>query len=178
MNVLEALNGYDECRLKVGCADGNSYWYIGTVADFKKEINTYNDALTRYYQSLLDTAKKKLETALNRSVTPADYIKEEMANQTVNPVDWKVALEGYYTYLWNYFHEISIKRNTVIQRQQRLFRLVPLKKREVKKCFVADDTVEPIKCVVVVLEGSEPGAFWSTDEVVRLPRLAFRKEEE
>lgn len=101
-----------------------------------------------------------------------------MANQTVNPVDWKVALEGYYTYLRNYFHEISIKRNTVIQRQQRLFRLVPLKKREVKKCFVADDAVEPIKCVVVVLEGSEPGAFWYTDEVVRLPRLAFRKEEE
>ena len=32
MNVLEALKQYDGYRLKVGCADGNSYWYVGTVA--------------------------------------------------------------------------------------------------------------------------------------------------
>ena len=177
MNVLEALKQYDGYRLKVGCADGNSYWYVGTVADFKKEINAYNAELLNYSQEMLDTAKRKFNAVLKRSVTPNDYIRDELAHQTVVPEDWKVTLEGYYAYLQSYFYEVAAKRSTVSQRQQRLLRYIPLRKREVVKCFVADTVVEPTSCVVITIEGKEPGAFWSTDEAKQLPSVGFRKED-
>ena len=170
MLIHEALGGKPfDMRLKVGCKNTTCYWYVGTVGDFLENMGAYSAELHSYNSRMLDKSKEELASALRNPPNPATYARTKLRTMA-DPV---LTVEDYLHEVDMYFKDLVVKQNTIQKREQNLNRFVKLHRREVLKLFEADMAVELEPCLVMLIEGREPGAFWTTDEVRKLPEIHF-----
>lgn len=159
-------------KLKVGCKNGTGYWYVGTVKDFNYNLDIYTGELRAYAKRQVERSKKALAVALKNPPTPATYARSKL-----NKLDFSLSAEDYMREVNFYFEDLITKRKTLAKREQNEALFCGLRKREVIDYFEADTAVELDPCLVVLIEGREPGGFWTTDESKVLPCVKFENEQ-
>lgn len=156
MTIREALkNVSPDKKLKVGSLQ--SFFYIGTVEDFKERMN---DVSAYLYNNLKDgTAKKRevYEARLRRPPTIEKFCKEcEMRSR-------QFTVDGYLEYLNFWLMGARELLNTYERSVQKEARFKPLSKRMVKERYMADEVVDP-DTLILIVEGEDLGIFWTTGE--------------
>lgn len=164
--VLELLSTFDKAQtIKVGSASG--FWYVGTAGDFCDRVSIINDAAKQYTNGRLDLAKDNLQKTIKNWPTPANYVSAELKK-----AEYKLTLKGYVKMLADWFLSVVAADSRVRLWQERVEYYTPIQKREVRDFGPCNDTVDP-GVVLVVIEGWEPGAYWTTDEAESVPVVCF-----
>ena len=168
MNILEALKDHDDgMKVKIGSEDGDSFWYVGKVKDVKDGADIINAAMRQHAYTALKKAEKNLREYLYSFPTPRSYAKRELEKQDPMPTP-----KGYEEALQEYFVWAVKKQETVRRRQADYNGFKGLLEREVISCEECDPVADD-NCILVIIEGRERGAVWTTDEVKELPKFTF-----
>lgn len=155
MKYKEALEKYEDSqKLKVGSLQ--SFFYVGTVGDFRDNIKEVSGKLFIVLKDRTERKRQEYETRLENPPTIKDYCRYEEGKAQ------KYTVENYLAYL-NQWLETTQKRLIGYQNaKEREANFVPLEKRNVKS-IRESSAIDP-NCVILVLEGRETGRFWTTDE--------------
>ena len=156
MTIKEAIKSYPpEKKLKIGSLQ--SYFYIGTVGDFRQRQAEISGIL---YQKLQDWTEKKknvYETRLKRPPSIEKFVHQ----QELRSRDFSV--DAYLEYLNLWLAGARDLLSAVERSQQREARFKPLSKRQVRDVYEADEVVDP-DCLVVIIDGDDLGAYWFTSD--------------
>lgn len=145
MNVLEAIDLLpDDQKLKVGSQSG--FFYVGTVEQFRYNINKIDSKCREYQERLFKTAEKNLKSARNNKPNPDECD------------DYDSELEA-----WE--KKIVRLQKLVKKHEGRLRRYVPLIKRNVNDSGMCLPESDP-EVYRVVIDGYEVGAFWTLSEIM------------
>lgn len=147
--VLEDYSG--ETKLKVGSLSG--FFYIGTVADFCERT----EEVDRELRAIL-VKKRKERTAAREALLQREVSMNAYARRTNTPT-----LEGYLVSITKWLEQVRQVSQTVAKAEKAIESYVRLERRNVLKTYHADTAIEG-NCVIVILEGSEVGGFWTTGE--------------
>lgn len=147
--VLEEYKG--ETKLKIGSLSG--YFYIGTVSDFCER----SEEVDRELRSIL-VKKRKERTAAREALLNREISLNAYARRTNTPT-----LEGYLISVTKWLDQVRQVSQTVEKAEKAIESYVRIEKRNVLKTYKADTAIEG-NCVIVILEGSEVGGFWTTGE--------------
>ena len=146
-----------DSAIKVGSK--SNYFYCGTVQDFIDHIDEYSYFALKRADASLKKAKRLLKNALDMSISPSDYARSLLENETVFPI--APSANGYLEYLDNYFHQI----NKLSERCRRALEIKAafkdFKYRDVLRLELS--TAEP-NCYVLILSGEENGGYWMTSD--------------
>lgn len=147
MTLERLLKKYDgDLMLKIGSADGNCFFYCGTVRDLLEHIDEYSNDIYEY-------AEKKLRSEESRC---GFYI-----NEFVRKIQNNVHVSNVETNIKELYHIIESKDYA----KKKLEYFVPLRNRGVIDYHLTDKAVEPEDCLVIIIRGSECGKFWTTKDV-------------
>ena len=164
--VLEVLGKFDrEQAIKLGSASG--FWYVGTAGDFCDRVSIINDAVKQFSVGRLAMAKDSIQKTVKNWPTPANYVSVELKK-----AEYKLTMKGYMKMLADWFLSVAVADSRVRLWQERVEFYTPIQKREVKDFGPCNDTVDP-GVMLVVIEGHEPGAYWTTDEAESVPAVCF-----
>lgn len=167
MNIEEALLKYEPTtKVKIGSADGEAYWFTGTV----EEVNALemDDVLRERANAITRRASQRVKDHLNTCPTLQDYLKKELEKDAPNPTT-----AAYIDIVRAYFQEGVRRKNTYLKRLEALRNFKHVLQREVVEIAPCDPAVEP-NCIRVLIEGTERGTLWTTDEA-REPGFHFTK---
>ena len=164
--ILEILSTFDkEQTIKLGSASG--FWYVGTAGQFCDAVSIINEPAKQYSIGRLNMAKDNLAKTIKNWPTPENYGAAELKK-----VEYKLTIKGYVKMLADWFLSVVAADSRVRLWQDRVEHYIQIQKREVKDFGPCNDTVDP-GVVLVVIEGHEPGAYWTTDEAESVPALCF-----
>lgn len=168
MNIIEALQNYDKnMKVKIGCEDGDSYWFVGRVKNVLEDAQTISQTMKQNCYSQMRRAERALTEHLHCYPTPRAYCKSELEKEDPLPT-----VKGYEEALQEYFIWAVKKQETVKKRRALYNNFKGLLDREVIFCEECDPVADE-NCVRVIIEGREKGIVWTTDEVKRFPSYAF-----
>lgn len=152
MTILDIVEEY-KGKLKIGTKDGGSYFYIGTGEDVWCNYTNINRDIRRLCENKLNKSKDDLLAELKLGGSPERYAGMEM----------EPTVQGYVDWLDQWFHKIKTIRKRIDRRTEDVQNHVPFSDRAVLEYRDALDASDP-DCKIVIIEGNEPGAFWTTDE--------------
>lgn len=145
-------------RLKLGAHNGSSFFYVGTVADVRENMDLYSRKLRNYARMQLINAQADLEQKLRNPPTLQRYA---MAQVKTEKPDWTI--DGFKAQAAGWLRDV--KRMTAnlnkSDRQYDAFADLPI--REVLSHFDADPQVETDTTVIIV-DGFEKGRYWMGSE--------------
>ena len=173
MKILEAIAQYPaEQKLKIGAADGTGWWYVGTVGDVRMWNEALDEKCHKYAMDIQKNAVKSLNARLKNQPTPEAFARAQIkkAEDTGEYLD--LSREAYQAALEKYFADVHKAVAHMKAMSKRLKEYVKLQEREVIDCAMSDKAADP-GVVRVLTAGYENGAFWTTDEAVKLPSVGF-----
>lgn len=167
--IRSTLKEYDkETRLKVGSSEGTSFWYMGTVGDFLKNLKEYNDAAFRCAQNKKKRAETKLDQMIKSWPTPESYVRRQFTFCGSN----EVKFESYQAELKFWFDGVTRKKKTLNNATKELISYIPLGKRNVIEVFTQNPAADD-EGLVMNVEGYETGIYWLYSEAETLPAIGF-----
>lgn len=167
--IRSTLKKYDkETRLKVGSSEGTSFWYMGTVGDFLKNLNKYNDATFRYAQNKKKRAEAKLDQMIKSWPTPESYVRKQFTFGGNS----EVKFESYQAELKFWFDGVTRKKKTLNNATKELLSYVTLGRRTVIDVFMQNPAADD-EGLVMNVEGYETGIYWLYSEAEKLPVIGF-----
>lgn len=145
-------------RLKLGAHNGSSFFYVGTVADVRENMDIYSRKLRNYARMQLINAQADLEQKLRNPPTLQRYA---MAQVKTEKPDWTI--DGFHAQAAGWLRDVK-KRTANLNMADRQYRaFVDLPIREVLSHFDADPLVDTDTTVIIV-EGFEKGRYWTASE--------------
>jgi len=172
MKVLESLKELnDDVKLKVGSKDGSSFWYMGTVGDFRDNIVEYNDRAYKYATQKRNRAYKSFQFTVENPMTPDHYVRKQLKTEAYPSYSYK----DYIDKLNKWFESLTRKQKTLKSANDELENYVKLKKRSSVNLYYQDPLVDEL-CAILIIEGCELGGFWLFNEAESLPATAFAAE--
>lgn len=156
MKIADVLANYpDDYNIKIGSADGNGYFYCGTVADWNENCDAYSVAMKAHvlerYNNAFNSCQKSIKLFCENTIKASK--------------DHKTITEDYILSVENYFERIGKMVTTKNNAKKRMDLYVPIGDREVVEYFEADLAVEFPECLIILIKGSESGKFWDNTEV-------------
>lgn len=156
--VLKKLPG--ECSVKIGCADGSGYFYIGSVARFQ---SSYGDEFIAQIESeLKHQAERRLELSLQRlneveqrNITVRGYITNMQKHKLAYNYD------GYENHLRGHFAAIEKLKRRVSENEKALAERTPFAERKIVMAYPS--TVDE-NTYSLLIEGEESGIYWFKEE--------------
>ncbi|MBR5279961.1 MAG: hypothetical protein IKU26_03210 [Clostridia bacterium] len=173
MKILEAIAKYPaEQKLKIGAADGTGWWYVGTVGDVRMWNEALDEKCHKYAMDIQKNAVKSLNARLKNQPTPEAFARAQIkkAEDTGEYLD--LSREAYQAALEKYFADVRKAISYLKTASQRLKEYVKLQDKPVVDCAMCDPAAD-FDTLRVITEGYENGAFWTTDEAVKLPSVGF-----
>lgn len=168
MRIKEALEKYDrELKLKIGCADGDSFWYVGTVGHALANMAELNDALQKNAIDACARIEAALEEHLRREPSLQKYTRQELSKFDPAPT-----VDGYQQMLKDYFRAAVSKNRTAQERRRYAYNMKNITSREVLSCEMCDPSVDE-GTLRMVIEGRERGMLWTTEEAKIIPGFYF-----
>lgn len=145
-------------RLKLGAHNGSSFFYVGTVADVRENMDLYSRKLRNYAKMQLINAKADLEQKLRNPPTLQRYA---MAQVKTEKPDWTI--DGFHAQAAGWLRDVKRLAGNLdkADRQYKAFADLPI--REVLSHFDADPLVDTDTTVIIV-EGFEKGRYWTASE--------------
>lgn len=161
-NVIEVLNTvkdeYDE--VKVGCVDGSSFFYIGDTSEASEYgwCAEYEEILALKCKTTVSKAEKMVKTKTERLPTPRDYVMRSSSKP------FNVSLQGYMNVLEDGFKTIMKSYARLMEAKEYKDKRLPLAERTVADIY---ESIENPKTVIILVEGSEYGDYWTREEFER-----------
>ena len=156
--------------IKVGCNDGSSYFYGGTAGDMLDNMEQYALNMELASVDAVTRAVTAYRQAANAKILPVDYCIGLMDEK-----DPEYTLNAYKKFLESYFRNVERRKSYLDTARYRRDRFIPLPDREVTDCFEADAIVDE-GVTAIMVEGTEFGKFWCTDEAAELPCMKLMSE--
>lgn len=148
MNILDYV--LPDLQLKVGAKNGNGFFYCGTVADFKKNMDEYSEKCRDFVIQVLRNAQVRMIQAKHDAQTHPEKVDKKFEAELAR-------LE----------RSFEKARNAVTF-------FIPLDQRCVHDLFVADSVADEPDLLIMIVEGSERGAYWTMEEAIGKPYFATR----
>ncbi len=146
--------------VKIGSEKGSSWWYVGTVEDFNKYADYYDDAILNRWQSVYKNATKKLLKAVDEAPTWSTYMNKVIAKKGFEGVDYSYSAFlkhcDQYTRNLNKLERLRKRYQTILEGYENI------KDRQVVRCAKSDPTMDDTMNIVVT--GYETGAVWTSDD--------------
>lgn len=151
MTLSEVLEELPEDQIiKLGAADGSSFFFIGRISDLEKNFEKYDKQIkVVLLNSLLNNVKNYAST-LKLTTVPKYGL-------------WNEDLERYINQARKYTKEIKVRFDLIDEKWVYYQIVKPLQNREVIEVAHSDKTIEP-DVIRILVEGFETGNYWSTDE--------------
>lgn len=140
--------------VKIGTEDGATFFYCGTSEDLLENETHYSIRFSKFTQNKLTNAERELTAKLEAEPSRRKYV--------VLGVDDRPTEEGFRGWCEIWFAGVRKAKNRVEKWQERIRTFVNLFQREVVD--VRKATAYETDCTIIVIQGYEPGAFWTTDE--------------
>jgi len=147
-----------ERRLKLGAHSGSSFFYVGTVADCRENIDLYSRKLRNYARLQLINAQADLEQKLRNPPTLQRYA---MAQVKREKPDWTI--DGFKAQASGWLRDVKRLTANLNKSDRQYDAFVDLPIREVLSHFDADPQVET-ETTVIIVEGFEKGRYWTASE--------------
>lgn len=159
MKLRKVLSEMKESqKIKVGCVDGNGYFYCGTVDDLESNMLNYTDTVRKHFERKMQRAKDNRLFHQENKWSVISYVRTE-----INAPSPKPSMDGYMRYLEKYFKRLDTLLESERRAKQAFIELKPLSNWEVDESFPADMAIEG-DCMIIMVEGRESGRFWMTEE--------------
>ena len=173
--LWEVVNEMDDSQeIEIGTKGGSGYFYIGTVGDLKKNINSYNDALQAYADRQEAEARKRFERALQNPPTIEAYMAKLISKYDDGEfVD--TSYEGYQKYQEKWFASFTSKKHRLEDKEKNAKNVVTLFRRGVHEVF---KSVVDKGALNIIITGDEIGRFWDKSEVGEEKMLFGYNDEE
>lgn len=158
MNAKQALNRPDitkEMKIKVGSS--NSYFYVGTVGGYLDNQKEISGVLYSKLQERAATFRKAYENRVKKPPQVALFCKKQEES------GHRFTIQAYLDYVDEWLKKTGYMLMSAERAQNGVDTFKPLERRMVREIRVADPAVDP-DCLIMIVEGMEQGAFWTTDD--------------
>lgn len=146
--------------VKIGSEKGSSWWYVGTVEDFNRYADYYDDAILNRWQSVYKNATKKLTKAVDEAPTWSAYLNKEIAKKGFEGVDYSYSAFlkhcDAYTRNLKKLERLRKRYQTILESYEHIH------DRQVVRCAKSDPTMDDT--INIVVTGYETGAVWTSDD--------------
>lgn len=158
IKVIQQLTG--DQIIKIGASGGSGYFYCGTAGLFMARLSEYEKAYRADAESKLKKAQDTFSALLTKDTSTKEFFAVELKAKIPD-----LSYERYTAYLRDYFRKVMNAKNRVETRKQYLENFVNLRDRPAvaEPC---DPGVEPIGALRIMVDGTEAGRYWTTDEAV------------
>lgn len=166
MTLEKHLEGIENkaTKIKIGAANGSSFFYCGTVEDFTANADKYEELNISHWDIRVDRANDKLDKELNEDTSYSGYTKAQFRRWKSTNTRPNFTMDGYEHFLKDHAKLLEQKFQTLINERKGRADRVALMSRVVTDSFLANTTIEPDETRVIMVEGTERGAFWTTSE--------------
>lgn len=165
MKLLEALEMLRvDNVIKIGSNSG--YFYVGKLGDL--HLEELDAKCKGYAIQRLTNARVSLDTTIKNAPTPGSFAKFRIQRYDATGID----MDGWNARLEDFFKQVNANLKAINTAQERLEGYVSILDREVKDMKKSIPTVDN-GVVLIVIEGYEDGAYWTTDEAETLPSTKF-----
>lgn len=159
---LEELDA--STKIKIGAENGSSFFYVGVVEDLLNNLSQYDEKDHKHYDDRVNNVERRLQVALNKDTSYSGFAKRQYndwKNKKRKPI---FDVDSYNVFLKKHSESIQKLFESLVKEKTIRFERKKLGVREVINTFVADTNVEPVMCIVIIIEGDECGVFWDTNE--------------
>ena len=172
--LLEKLNELDDgMKLKVGAVNGTSYFYCGTVGEFKARVGEYSRKGEKIYRDSAERAQTEMDNVIRdrpkipsgfanildkRFIDVLDEVYECATSEVRSPMQLRMV--RYVAELGVWARKADAVRRRMKTSKALLGVWIPYEERKVSTWFMADATVEPEETVIVQIDGHECGEYW------------------
>lgn len=164
MNLFKYLQTLEpDKRIKVGAADGTSYFYIGTPADMIEKMEQYALQLNINSAETVQRAALSYKRAASAKILPCDYFMENMEDEKM-----QFSLEQYIKFLNAHIRLMNRKKNRYHRKKQLREQYVALPDRKIVDSFDCDPTADE-NIFAILVEGDETGKYWGAFEAEYIP---------
>ena len=161
-----------DAGLKIGAANGHGFYYIGSYEHFRRNSETYDRLVEDAVESMARCAADRIRSSDFRYVpNMSEWVWRQMRTHGLSLKsiqEW-----GEHVLRLRRERERTEQRAQLIEKQMldtsKLY--TPLAERKVIESFWAIPAYEH-NTLVVMLDGSEKGDVWCSDELMRLPYFA------
>lgn len=177
----------DELPLKIGAVDGSSYFYCGTVGEFRRRIDEYSAKGEKLYRESAEKSKKAYDDLSNRSpVFPNGFYNllemklggalKEMAHCVTDPArtPMQVKMVRYIGELGKWARATDIARRRAKSANSLFSEWSPYGERRVREFFMADNVAEPDATMVIHIDGYELGSYWLISDAKKKPGFSLK----
>ena len=156
MKYKEALKKYDDdMKLKVGSQQ--AFFYVGSVGHFTDNVRFISGQLFNTLQGRTAEKRQAYERRLAKEPSMRLFCQiEEKGGR-------KFTAEAYMDFVNQWLRTTGNMLTAWERAKEREEGFKPLDKRDVRQVREADPASDP-ETVILILEGKECGAFWTTDE--------------
>lgn len=140
MILSELMSGLDdEQKVKIGTEGGSGFFFCGTVKQYRMRQHGFNRELHRRLEKAVDDAEKRLPRAeRQKGILPEAELLIASAKASIALSKW------------------------------RLQAFKPLCDREVLKTLTASDIADEEEPLIINIEGSEDGTYWTMAEAAKV----------
>lgn len=150
----------NEGDVKIGTDGGTNFFYIGTCEDLLNNKEKYEKLFKDRARWSLGRAYDAVEKMKRNQPTPLDFAEKHEGG-----------VEDYLKYINLWLEEYRRKVSTLKTRQERMDDYKPLFGRKIVREREAE--VYDAGYKILIIEGIESGAYWTTDEVDESERMKF-----
>ena len=150
-----------------------NYLYVGNVGDLIANLNKYQTMLKTWHKDQIAKAEANIEIAKKKKLnaSPQAFAMQLSDKNGYEDLTW----QNYQKYVESYFERIRRAYREVNRREERLRDLIPLYNRQVLEI---SDSIYEKDCLRIIIEGTEKGNYWATEEAKEFPSFSLEIEEE
>ena len=138
--LVDILSMLDGTRIvKIGAKGGTSFFYCGDVETFLENIEEYSNDCYKTAKRTRDRAWLRLEPYLQKP--------SEVTNQNYS--------------MW--LEELDKRSHVAHVTNFRFNEFKPLDERDILDSFIANETADKQRPLVIIVEGYERGKYWTLD---------------
>lgn len=159
-----------ERTVKIGAKDGSGFFFVGSNKYLVENLEDISARVWNETVRMKNQAEKEFQTyRTGNAASIKIYINQELRKDEPN-----FTTEGYMRFLAAFFHTMQVKRGTMVRRVNDWRNYIHLEAREIVDMFEADPVVDD--AVIIIVTGTELGAYWTSDEVTEPVRFGKPQE--
>lgn len=189
--LKEELNKLDgSTRVKIGSFDGSSYFYCGTVGEFREKIDEYSEQARQFFADGFNKAADRFEEMKTRFPEyPQKYLHDldisvdewlsslmvGVCNADMSPDHIKaLGLKRFIEDVSKWMAMTDQKRKAGDAAAMYLAKFKPFGERYIMDIFFSSVDEDRDDVLVIKVEGYECGAYWSLDEAKNKPHFVLK----
>lgn len=159
MKTLDALKKRKKSlKLKIGAK--NCFFYVGTVGDILENHELRDNKMRSLLRGLTTERRKTLKTRCSLPPTIGEFIayeaKKDRDERDFSEENFKRYVDDWVRVTLNMVKQLDRAADNEAA-------YIPIAERKVKECKLCDGLVDE-DCLRMIVEGTENGKYWTTDE--------------